>query len=83
MYNSTKKPWDDVVIGDSRCMNIERSIGRIWKSHKKKRLDHLRGTGGRNDTQEGYDEMSSKSIKPNARGQKITDKKKEVRKILK
>ena len=83
MYNSTNKPWDDVVLGDSRWTKIEHSIDRIQKAHKNKRLDHLRGTGGSNDTQEDYDTMASKSIKPNARGRKITHKKKEVRKIMK
>ena len=83
MYNSTKKPWDDVVLGDSRWTKIECSIDRICKAHKNKRLDHFRGTGGRNGTQEDYDTMASKSIKPNSRGQNITHKKKEVRKILK
>ena len=29
VYNSTKKPWDDIVLGDSRWMKIERSIDRI------------------------------------------------------
>ena len=83
MYNSTKKPWDGVVLGDFRWTKIERSIDRIRKSNKNKRLDHLRGTGGRNGTQEDYDAMASKSIKPNARGRNITHKKKEVSKILK
>ena len=83
VYNSTKKPWYDVVLGDSRWTKIERSIERIWKAHKNKRLDHLRGTGGSNFTQEDYDAMASKSINPNARGRKITHKKKEVSKILK
>ena len=76
VYKSTKKPWDDVVIGDSRWTKIERIIDRIQKAHKNKRLYHLRDTGGRNDTQEDYDTMASKSIKPNARGWKITHKKK-------
>ena len=80
VYNSTKKPWYDIVLGDSRWTKIERSIDRILKAHKNKRLDHLRGTGGRNDTQEDYDTMASKSIKPNAHGWKITHNKKEVRK---
>ena len=83
MYNSKNKPWDDVVLGDYRWTKIERSIERIWKAHKNKILDHLRVTGGRNGTQEDYDTMASKSIKPNARGWKITHKKKEVSKILK
>ena len=83
MYNSTKKPWDDVVLGDSRWTTIERSIDRIQKAHKNKRLYPLRGTGGSNGSQEDYDTMASKSIKPNTRGRKITHKKKEVRKILK
>ena len=64
VYNSTKKPWDDVVLGDSRWTDIERSIDSIRKAHKKNRLDHLRGIGGRNGTQEDYDTMTSKSIKP-------------------
>ena len=51
VYNSTKKPWNDVVLGDSSWTKIERSIDRIWKAHKNKILDHLRGTGGRNCTQ--------------------------------
>ena len=83
MYNSTKKPWDDVVLGDSRWTKIERSIDRIRKAHKNKRLDHLRGTGGRNGTQEDYDAMASNSFKKNACGRKITHNKKEVSKILK
>ena len=83
VYNSTKKPWDDVVLGDYMWTKVERSIYRIRKAHKNKILDHLRGKGGRNGTQEGYDAMASKSIKPNARVQKITRKKKEVSKILK
>ena len=58
VYNSTKKPWDDVVLGNSRWTKIERSIDRIWKAHKNNRLDYLRGTGGRNGTQEDYDTMS-------------------------
>ena len=58
-------------------------IERIWKAHKNKRLDHLKGTGGRNGTQEDGDTMASKSINPNARGRKITHKNKEVSKILK
>ena len=57
VYNSTKKPWDDLVLGDSRCTKIECSIDSIWKAHKNKRLDRLRGTGGRNGTQEYYDTM--------------------------
>ena len=60
VYNSTKKPWDDVVIRDFRWTKVERSIGRIQKEHKNNRLDHLRGTGGRNVTQEDYYEMASK-----------------------
>ena len=44
VYNSTNKPWDDVVLGDSRWTKIERSIDRIQKAHNNKRLDHLRGT---------------------------------------
>ena len=83
MYNSTKKPWDDVVLGDSSWTKIERNIDSIRKAHKNKRLDHLGGTGGRNVTQKDYYAMESKSIKPNARGRKITHKKKEVSKILK
>ena len=83
MYNSTKKPWDDVVLGDFRWTKIERSIDRIWKAHKNKIFDHLRGIGGRNGTQEDYYAMASKSTKPNSRGRKITRKKKEVIKILK
>ena len=78
-----KQQYDDVVLGDSSWTKIEHSIDRIRKAHKNKRLDHLRGTGGRNGTQEDYDAMASKSIKPNARGRKITHKKKEVIKILK
>ena len=78
-----KQQYDDVVLGDSSWTKIERSIERIWKAHKNKRLDQLRGIGGRNGTQEDYDTMSSKSIKPNARGWKITPKKKEVSKIMK
>ena len=76
VYNSTKKPWDGVVLGDSRWTKIERSIDRIWKAHKNKRLDHLRGTGCRNGTQEDYYAMASNSIKPNSHGQKIAHKKK-------
>ena len=41
------------------------------------------GTGGRNGTKEYYDAMASKSIKPNARGRKVTHNKKKVSKILK
>ena len=63
--------------------DIERSIDRIRKAHKNKILDHLRVTGGRNGTQEDYDAMASKYIKPNARGRNITHKKKYVSKILK
>ena len=76
VYNSTKKPRDGVVIGDSRWTKIERRIDRIRKAHKNKRLDHLRGTGGKNGTQEYYDTMESKSINPNARGRKIIHKNK-------
>ena len=83
VYNSTKKTWDGVVLGDSRWTNIERSIYRIRKAHKNKILDPLKGTGGRNGTQEDYDAMASNSIKPNACGRKITHEKKEVSKILK
>ena len=54
------KPWDDVVLGDSRWTKVERSIDRIRKAHKNKRLDHFRGTGVRNGTQEDYDTMASK-----------------------
>ena len=57
VYNSTKKPWDDLVLGDSRWKKIECSIDSIQKAHKNKRLDHLRSTGGRNGTQEDYDTM--------------------------
>ena len=60
VYNSTKKPWDDVVLGDSRWTKVERSIDKIQKAHQNKRLDHLRGIGGRNGTQEDYDAMASK-----------------------
>ena len=80
---STKKPLDGVVLRDSMWTKIERIIGRIKKANKNNILDHLRGTGGRNGTQEDYYAMSNNSIKPNARGQKITHKKKEVSKILK
>ena len=58
VYNSTKKPWDGVVLGDYRWTKIERSIYRIQKTHKNKRLDHLRVTGDRNGTQEDYDAMA-------------------------
>ena len=60
VYNSTKKPWDDVVLGNSRWTKIECSIDRILRAHNNKRLDHLRGTGGRNGTQEDYDTIASK-----------------------
>ena len=76
VYNSKKKPWDVIVLRDSRWTKIERSIDRIWKAQKSKRLYHLRGTVGRNGTQDDYYAMASKSIKPNSRGRKITHKKK-------
>ena len=59
VYNSTKNPWDGVVLGDSRWTKIERSIDRIRKSHKNKISDHFRGTGGRNVTQEDFDAIAS------------------------
>ena len=49
--------WDNVVLGDYRWTNIERSIYRIRKAHKNKRLYHFRCTGGRNGNQEDYDTM--------------------------
>ena len=51
VYNSTKKSWDGVVLGDSRWTKIERSIENIRKAHKNKILYHLRCTGGSNGTQ--------------------------------